>query len=336
MKAMRSRLSALVLCALAGLSTAAQREDPAKSPPAATSQVPAVSSSAAPATQSENARANPNLTPDKDGKLSPEQMRELTRSVAQNYRDNYKKERDYTYIERDVENSMGGKGEVKSTEVRTYEIVDIYGEQVRRMIAKDDKPLDAREAAKEEDKIQKIVDKRKNESEDERKKRLEKEAKQHEEGRKFVSEVADSHDFTLVGTELVDGREAWVIDGDPRPGYEPQDKGANFVHKFRGRLWIDKGDLQLSKMEIEAVDTASVGWVLARIHKGTRVTYEQLRMTDEIWLPKHLTYKFDARVALFKGYNIDGEQTYRNYRKFGASSKIVGMGEVKEPEKEQR
>jgi hypothetical protein len=73
-----------------------------------------------------------------------------------------------------------------------------------------------------------------------------------------------------------------------------------------------------------------VGWVLARIHKGTRVTYEQLRMTDEIWLPKHLTYKFDARVALFKGFNVDGEQTYRGYRKFGTSSKIVGVGEVQE------
>jgi hypothetical protein len=79
------------------------------------------------------------------------------------------------------------------------------------------------------------------------------------------------------------------------------------------------------------VDTASVGWVLARIHKGTRVIYEQMRMNDEIWLPQHLTYKFDARVALFKGYNVDGEQTYRDYKKFRTSSKIVGIGAVQEP-----
>jgi hypothetical protein len=32
-----------------------------------------------------------------------------------------------------------------------------------------------------------------------------------------------------------------------------------------------------------------------------------------------------------KGYNIDGEQTYRDYRKFRTSSKIVGIGEVQEP-----
>jgi hypothetical protein len=258
-------------------------------------------------------------------------MRELTRVVAQNYRDNYKKQRDYTYVERDVAKSMGGNGQVKSTEIRTYEIVEIYGEQVRRLIEKDDKPLDAKEAEKEEERIQKIVDKHKNESEEDRKKRIEKEAKQREESRKFVDEIADSHDFRLVGTEIVDGREAWVIDGLPRAGYEPQDKEAKFVSKFRGRLWIDKDDLQLARMDIEAVDTASVGWVLARIHKGTRVIYEQTRMNDEIWLPQHLTFKFDARVALFKGYNIDGELTYRDYKKFRTSSKIVGIGEVQEP-----
>jgi hypothetical protein len=74
----------------------------------------------------------------------------------------------------------------------------------------------------------------------------------------------------------------------------------------------------------------SIGLVLARIHKGTRVMLEQARINDEVWLPRHVTFKLDARIALFKGYNIDGEQTYRDYKKFGASSKIVGMGEAPE------
>jgi hypothetical protein len=330
---MRSRSPILAVFLLTCLSAAAQQDAPSAAPANSSTETPpsANSSDAQPSGTPVLARERPDLTPGANGQLSQEQMRELTRIVAQNYRDNYKKQRDYTYIERDVEKSIGGNGQVKSTETKTYEIIAIYGEQVRRLIEKDDKPLDVKEAAKEEERIQKIVDKHKNESEDDRKKRLEKEAKRREESRKFVTEVADSHDFRVVGTELVDGREAWIIDGVPRPGYEPQDKEANFVSKFRGRLWIDKDDLQLAKMDIEAVDTASVGWVLARIHKGTRVIYEQMRMNDEIWLPQHLTYKFDARVALFKGYNVDGEQTYRDYKKFRTSSKIVGIGAVQEP-----
>jgi hypothetical protein len=228
-----------------------------------------------------------------------------------------------------VQHNLDGKGKTKSTEVKTYEILEIYGEQVRRLIQKDDKPLDAKEAAKEEEKIQKIIDKRKNESEQDRRKREEKDVKEREDDRKFVREVADAYDFTLVGTEEVGGRAAWVIDGEPRPGFEPHTREAKFLSKLRGRVWIDKGDLQLAKMDIEATDTMSVGWVVARIHKGTRVMLEQTRVNDEVWLPRHVTFRVDVRVALFKDYNVDGDQEYRDYKKFRTSAKIIGMGEVK-------
>jgi hypothetical protein len=272
----------------------------------------------------------PDLTTGADGKLSQEQMRQLFRVVADKDIENEKQERDYTFIDREVENKLDGKGQIKSTEVKTYEILAIYGAPVRRLIEKDDKPLDAKQAAKEEEKIQKVIDKRKNESDEDRKKREEKEVKEREDGRKFVREVSDAFDFKLVGTEEVSGREAWVIDGEPRPSFEPHMKESKFLSKFHGRVWIDKGDLQLAKMDIEAIDTVSVGWVLARIHKGTRVMLEQTRVNDEVWLPRHLSFRVDARVALFKGFNVNGEQEFRDYKKFRTSSKIVGMGEVKD------
>src|SRR5216684_8914835 len=203
--------------------------------------------------------AIPDLTTGTDGKLSQEQMQQLFRVVADKDIENEKRQRDYTYIDREVQNNLDGKGKTKSTEVKTYEILEIYGAQVQRLIEKDDKPLDAKDAAKEEEKIQKILDKRKNESEEDRRKREEKEVKEREDGRKFVREVADAYDFKLVGTEEVGGRDAWVIDGEPRPGFEPHTKESKFLSKFHGRVWIDKGDLQLAKMDIEAIDTVSLG-----------------------------------------------------------------------------
>jgi hypothetical protein len=274
--------------------------------------------------------AAPDLTTGADGKLSPEQMRQLLRVVADKDIENDKRLRDYTYIDRETQNTLDGKEKTKSTEVKTYEILEIYGAQVQRLIEKDDKPLDPKEAAKEEEKIQKIIDKRKNESEEDRRKRAKKEVKEREDSRKFVREVADAYDFKLVGSEKIGGRDAWVIDGEPHPGYEPQMKDARFLPKFRGRVWIDKADLQLAKLDVEAIDTVSIGWVLARIHKGSRFMLEQTRVNDEVWLPRHVTFKFDARVALFKGYNLDGDQEYRDYKKFRTSAKIVGMGEVNE------
>ncbi len=270
------------------------------------------------------------LTPDANGKLSQEQMQALFRVVAEKDIENDKRQRDYTYIERDVQNNLDGKGVTKSTEIKTFEVLEIYGEQVQRLIQKDDKPLSDKEAAKEEEKIQKIIDKRKNESEEERKKREEKEEKDREEDRKFVRDAADAFTFTLIGSETLQGRDAWVIQGEPRPGFEPHAKGAKFLTKFHGRVWVDKDDLQRAKMDIEAIDTVSIGWVLARIHKGTHVTFEQTRVNDEVWLPQHMVFRLDARVALLKGFKMDGEQTFRDYKKFRTSSKIVSVGEAKQ------
>ena len=266
----------------------------------------------------------------RNGALSQAQMQQLFRVVADKDRDNQKRQRDYTYIEREVQNKLDGKGQTKSAEVKTYEILEIYGEQVQRLIEK------GRQAARRQGRGQG----RREDPEDHRQAQERIGGRPQEarrEGRKRARgwpQVREGNRRRLQlqtgRTEVVGGREAWVIDGEPRPGYEPQMKEAKFLPKFHGRVWIDKGDLQLAKMDIEAIDTVSVGWVLARIHKGSRFMLEQTRVNDEVWLPRHVTFKFDARVALFKGYNIDGDQEYRDYKKFGTTSKIVGMGEVKE------
>jgi hypothetical protein len=225
---------------------------------------------------------------------------------------------------------VNGQGEVQSTQVETSEVLQIYGEQVERLIAKNDQALSTKDAAKEEAKIQKIIDKRKNESESDRKKREEREIKDREDSRKFETEVADAYNFKLVGTEPLGGREAWVIDAEPRPGFVPQMKESKLLSKFRGRVWIDKADLQLAKLDVECLDTVSFGWFLARFHKGTRITLEQTRINNEVWLPLHVAAKIDVRVALMKNFDMELEQAYSDYKKFRSSSKIVGVTEVQD------
>jgi hypothetical protein len=267
------------------------------------------------------------LTPDATSSVPPERIRELLVRAEERDLENDKRQRDYTYIEREEQHHLDGHGGVKKVESRTSEILEIYGEQVERLTAKDDKPLSADEAKKEDEKIQKIIDKRKNESEDDRRKRLEREEKDREDDRKFVLEIADAFNFRLIGSEVVDGRDTWVLEGEPRPGYEPKQREARMLSKFKGRVWIDKTDLQWVKLDITAIDTLSVGFVLARIHKGTRVVIELTRVNDEVWLPKRVQLHFDARVALFKSYDEDVDQTYRDYKKFRTDTKIIVVGE---------
>ena len=313
---MRPILNVIPLLLVASLSLGQQSVDPPL-PPASTTVQPAPSS-----------LLPFDLVPDASGTVPQEQIRELLRRVAEKDLENEKRLRDYTYIQREEEHKLDGRGKVKKIESRTSEVVVVYGEQVERLIAKDDKPLSADETRKEEERIQKITDKRKNESDSDRRKRVEKEEKEREDGRKFVLEIADAYNFRLASSDALEGRETWVLDADPRPGYQPKSREAKMLPKLKGRIWIDKADMQWMKFDVTTTDTISFGLFLARIHKGTHIVVEATRVNEEVWLPKHLAVHIDVRLALLKNYNEDVEETYRDYKKFRTDTKITVIGET--------
>lgn len=270
------------------------------------------------------AQQNPSTAPGAAApSLSEGQMREMIRQAADKDIQNDQRARDYTYIEREEKHTLDGSGRVKSTDVETHEIMVLYGEPVERLIAKDDKPLSPKDAAKEDARIQKIMDKRKNESAEDRRKRQEKEEKQREEGRAFVKQVADAYNFRLAGLESVEGRPTYVIDAEPRPGYEPHGRGAKFLPDFRFRVWVDQAETEWVKMDIQCIQTASVGLFLVRVHRGSNIQIEQAHVNNEVWLPRHVALKLDARIALFKGLNEEDDVTFRDYRKFRTDTKIL-------------
>ena len=124
--------------------------------------------------------------------------------------------KDYTFLQRTQEDALEGNGAVKSSKSETSEIMVLYGEPFERVIAKDDKPLPEKEQKKQNEEFEKETRKRENESPEERQKRLEKFEKQRQDERAFVREILDAYDFTLVGSEVLNGRETWIIDGTPR------------------------------------------------------------------------------------------------------------------------
>ncbi len=65
-----------------------------------------------------------------------------------------------------------------------------------------------------------------------------------------------------------------------------------------------------------------------RLHKGSNIQIEQTRVNDEVWLPRHVALKLDARLALLKGLNMAEDVTYRDYKKFRTDTKILPAGEV--------
>ncbi len=253
---------------------------------------------------------------------APDPAEIIRRSVEKDQR-NEKLVRNYTYTQRNEIRTPG-----KPITSDTYELMILYGDHVLRHVAHNDQPLSPKDQAKEEDRIQKIMRKRQGENEKQRQERLAKAEKSREEGRAFVREIPNAFELQLVGEDSVDGRAAYVIAATPRPGYKPSQPHAGILRNFKGRLWIEKSSYTWLKVDAEAVKTVSVGWLLARLHPGSRLQFEQTWVNDEVWLPHHVRLRLDGRVFLVKGINMDVDITYRDYRKFRVDTKISSPTEV--------
>ena len=145
--------------------------------------------------------------------------REIIRRAAENDFKNDRKSHSYTYVERAETHKLDSNGATKSSASNTHEILFVYGEQVARLIEKNDKPLSPQDAAKEEEKLDKLKKKREQETPEEREKRLAGEEKEREKARAFVREIADAYNFTLQPSEEIHAREMYVIAAAPRADY---------------------------------------------------------------------------------------------------------------------
>lgn len=255
------------------------------------------------------------------------EAQEIIRKSVENDQLNTDRAKDYTYVQRSVTRELDQHGRPVKTRITTYDIVRLGGRPFRKLIAEDDRPLTGEKARKEQERFDREVAKRGQESEKERQKRQMEEERGRVESRRFAREIPEAFTFQMRGEEQVDGLALWVIEAEPKPGYRGKVKNWEMLTKFRGRLWIAQADYQWVKVEAETVQPVSFGWVLAKLEKGARLTFEQRRVNAEVWLPVRATTKIAARVALFKKYRAEMDVEWREYRKFQAESRVVGVSE---------
>jgi hypothetical protein len=128
-----------------------------------------------------------------------------------------------------------------------------------------------------------------------------------------VQEIPDAFDFRLVGEETIRSRPIYVIEAVPHPGYQPVDRYSKLFTQVKARLWIDKVDFRWAKIEAELLETMSFGWILLRIHSGSRVVLTQVRQADGAWLPERTWYRVSFRVGLVKLSREESETVYDRY-----------------------
>src|SRR5262247_147389 len=250
----------------------------------------------------------------------------------------------YTYTETITSRELGPNGQMKVKESETFELTFYKGARIRRLAAKNGKPL----SPKEEADAQKNVEKRIREIE---KREAEKERKERESAQKAAknsganaggdpdgdSPDSDSEDErkerptiadVLRASKLINprrerfrSRDVIVFDFEPLPGYKPKKNYEKLFGKMAGAIWIDPIDKQVARVEARLIEAYKIGGgMLASLKVGANFTLEQERVNQEIWLPTRAEINLGVRVLLLKGLNINRTITYGDYKRFSVEA----------------
>jgi hypothetical protein len=239
--------------------------------------------------------------------------REIIRnSVAADER-NRRIARNYRFLRRVELRSLDSQGGLKSSEVKTYDITFQEGTPYSQLVQRDDRPLPATEARREQESLAKSIAERRQETTAERAKRLSAYEGRPDWQREAWHELADAFDFRLAGERRLDNHSIFLIEATPREGYQPRSRTAKLFRSLKARFWVDQRDHQIVKVEAEVIDTIWIGLFLVRVAKGSRATLELSRVSDGVWLPDRLQVVASARLGLLKTYRFEQRVHYSRY-----------------------
>ncbi len=226
----------------------------------------------------------------------------------------------YTYHEVSEEHLVDGGGRPKEFHTEQKDILYLGERRYEHLLSKDGKPLEGASAKREEQRIERAVAEAAKLSEAQRADLRAKAERERHQNNEYWKYIPAAYIITQVQDQIVGGRPAYVLSLRPKPGYNG--KYASMLSKIKARLFVDKQNNMMTRVEAEFTEDVSVGFVFARISKGTHLSYELARINDEVWLPKEFDLQGSARF-LFKSFRGEQKATFSGYRKYESDSRIV-------------
>jgi hypothetical protein len=144
----------------------------------------------------------------------------------------------------------------------------------------------------------------------------EKLAKKQKDRTELIEATRTAFLYTFVGHEPRAGHVLSKYRMEPNPAYKPTSRATAIFAKVRGYAWIDEGECQLARVEVEVTDDISIGGFLARIYKGSHFMQERYEMAPGLWFPSYSQYDFDGR-RLFMSFSVHERTFYTQYRRIG-------------------
>jgi hypothetical protein len=143
----------------------------------------------------------------------------------------------------------------------------------------------------------------------------------HRKARERIDDVFRVFDIAIVGREAIEGHDTIVVSLTPRPAASPRTREGRWMKAFKGRAWLSESEYELARLDVEAVDSVSIGLgLVARMHKGSTASFSRRKVDGDAWLPARAEYRFNAQVLLFKSMREGGTVDFSNYRRFSVDT----------------
>ena len=132
------------------------------------------------------------------------------------------------------------------------------------------------------------------------------------------------YDFRMLDRETIDGHDTIAFAATPRPDARPRTREGKILTHFVGKARFSEADHELVRLEAEAIDTLSFGFgLLARVHQGSRASFQRRLVDGQTWLPLRAEYTASARVMLLRRLRVGGTSEFSDYRKFLVTTDAV-------------
>jgi hypothetical protein len=233
----------------------------------------------------------------------------------------------YIYVETRREQKLDAHGRVEQESVKVYESYPgLPGEdRWERLISENGRPRDVSELEKDLRNRQKKAEAIVREGTEQPMKQQARQQREYDTRRHELDAVLDDlflvYNIRMERRELLNEHETIVFSLTPRREAKPRTREGSQMRTFAVRAWISESDRELVRVDAEAIDTLSMGFgLLARLHKGAKLSFLRTKVNDEVWLPSRVTYSGSARVGLVAVVRRTGTSDFSDYRKFSVDT----------------
>jgi hypothetical protein len=241
----------------------------------------------------------------------------------------------YVYVETRREQKLDKGGRTREESVKVVESYPGFpGEQRwERLIAEDGRPVPSEELARQDrerqEKANEIAGRLARNSSKELARQERERQKARRERDEALSDIDNVFEIRMIGRERVEAHDTIALLLTPKRDAKPKTRVGDQIRHFSVRAWISESDHELVKLEAEAIDDLKSGFgVLARLHKGARLTFLRRKINGEVWLPALVNYRGSARVGLLVTLRRSGTSEFSGYRKYSVET-VEGFSKPK-------